>query len=82
MHEILHRPQPNLLDQDAGKEALRESESPARRRKRRGATSMEYLVMLSFILLVVIIGIQSFGTSVAALFKVDVNATSQHQPAP
>ena len=41
-------------------------------------TSMEYLVMLSFILLVVIIGVQSFGGSVAALFKVDVNATSQN----
>src|SRR5260370_253762 len=45
------------------------SPPPSRRRGRRGVTTMEYLVMLSFILLVVIVGVQTFGSHVAGLFK-------------
>ena len=51
---------------------------PTRRRKRRrGATSMEYCVMASFILLVVIAAVQSFGVHVGALFTSNAAATSQ-----
>jgi Flp pilus assembly pilin Flp len=52
----------------------------ARRRPacRRGATTMEYLVMLSFILLLVIVGVQSFGAHLSNLFKTSADATSQH----
>jgi Flp pilus assembly pilin Flp len=50
------------------------------RQGRRAATSMEYLVMASFILVVLIVGVQSFGVSVARMFQVDANATSQKPP--
>ena len=51
--------------------------TPARRRGRRGATSIEYAVMISFILLVVIAGIQTFGISVSKLFTADAAATAK-----
>jgi Flp pilus assembly pilin Flp len=60
--------------------ATAEPPSPSRGQGRRGATSMEYLVMLSFILLVVIVGVQTFGSSLAALFRSNANATSQTPP--
>lgn len=53
---------------------------PVRRKGRRAATSMEYVVMASFILLVVIAAIQSFGFSVSKLFTSDAAATSKAQP--
>ena len=70
-------PEPPLEEAVMGPSCTTELPSLSPRQGRRAATTMEYLVMLSFILLVVIVGIQSFGSSVANLFKVDVNATTQ-----
>lgn len=50
-----------------------------RRKRRRGATSMEYVVMASFILMVVIGAVQYFGYSVGNLFTYDAAATSNAQ---
>ncbi len=49
---------------------------PSRRKKRRGATSMEYCVMASFILLVLIASVQAFGFKVGGLFTSNAAATS------
>jgi len=51
-----------------------------RRRGRRAATTMEYAVVISFVLLVCIALIQSFGISVGKIFTGDAAATSQAQP--
>lgn len=51
--------------------------SRVRRKRRRGATSMEYVVMASFILMVVIGAVQYFGYSVGNLFTYDAAATSK-----
>jgi len=53
---------------------------PSRRKRRRGATSMEYCVMASFILLVVIASVQAFGFSVGGLFTANAAATSKISP--
>ena len=49
----------------------------SRRKRRRGATSMEYCVMASFILLVVIATVQALGFKVGALFTSNAAATSK-----
>lgn len=58
--------------------------SPSRRRRgrRRAATTMEYAVVISFVLLVCIALIQSFGVSVGKIFTGDAAATSKAQPPP
>jgi Flp pilus assembly pilin Flp len=48
-----------------------------RLKKRRGATSMEYCVMASFILLVLIASVQAFGFKVGSLFTSNAAATSK-----
>jgi len=53
----------------------------SRRKRRRGATSMEYCVMASFILLVVIASVQAFGFTVGGLFTSNAAATSKISPA-
>jgi Flp pilus assembly pilin Flp len=47
------------------------------RKKRRGATSMEYCVMVSFILLVLIASVQALGFTVGSLFTSNAAATSK-----
>jgi Flp pilus assembly pilin Flp len=55
--------------------------SPERQRqRRRGATAMEYLVVASFILMVLIVTIQTLGVNVSNLFKKDANATKSKGP--
>jgi len=49
----------------------------ARRKKRRGATSMEYCVLASFILMVVIAAVQALGFKVGSLFTSNAAATSK-----
>ena len=44
------------------------------------ATSMEYCVMASFILLVVIASVQAFGFKVSSLFTANAAATSKISP--
>jgi len=51
-----------------------------RRKGRRGATTMEYAVMISFVLLVCIAVIQGFGINVGKIFTGDAAATSKAQP--
>ena len=46
------------------------------RRARRGATAMEYLVVISFILVVLIASVQHLGTLTRNLFQHDADATS------
>ncbi len=53
-----------------------------RRRKRRGATSMEYVVMASFILMVAVGAVRYFGYSVGALFTANASATSNVDTTP
>jgi Flp pilus assembly pilin Flp len=53
---------------------------PAGRKGRRAATTMEYAAVISFILLVCIALIQSFGLSVRNIFTHDAQATSKAQP--
>jgi Flp pilus assembly pilin Flp len=49
--------------------------APARR-ARRAATAMEYLVVASFILVVLIAGVQHLGSMTRNLFQHDADATS------
>ena len=49
--------------------------APARR-GRRAATAMEYLVVASFILVVLIAGVQHVGSMTRNLFRHDADATS------
>ena len=58
----------------ANEDALRLA---SRRKKRRAATSMEYCVMASFILMVLIASVQAFGFSVGSLFASNAAATSK-----
>jgi Flp pilus assembly pilin Flp len=48
----------------------------AGRRCRRGATAMEYLVCASFILVVLIAGVQHLASVTQSLFQKDANATN------
>lgn len=45
-------------------------------KKRRGATAMEYLVVISFILVVLIASVQTIGGTTKGLFNKSVTATS------
>jgi Flp pilus assembly pilin Flp len=54
-----------------------EPQGQSRRKRRRGATSMEYCVMASFILLVLIASVQAFGFKVGSLFTSNAAATSK-----
>jgi Flp pilus assembly pilin Flp len=47
-----------------------------KRRFRRGATSLEYVVCASFILVVLVLAVQHLGTITNGLFKKDANATN------
>ena len=49
------------------------------RKRRRGVTSMEYVVMASFILMVLIGTVQYLGYGVGNLFTSDSNSTGQAQ---
>jgi Flp pilus assembly pilin Flp len=72
---VTPRPERPLEEPAAGSSG--EAEQPSGpRRGRGGTTTMEYLVMLSFILIVIIATIQSFGISVANLFQGDATAVS------
>jgi Flp pilus assembly pilin Flp len=44
--------------------------------RRRGTTAMEYLVCLTFIIVVVIIAVQSLGIETGKLFTKNANATN------
>ena len=46
------------------------------KKRRRGVTAMEYLVCITFILVVVIITVQSLGISTNQLFTKNANATN------
>jgi Flp pilus assembly pilin Flp len=50
------------------------------RRPRRAATAMEYLVVASFILVVLIAGVQHLGLMTGTLFQHDADATSVMNP--
>jgi Flp pilus assembly pilin Flp len=63
----------------AGGEPAGAAPSPAPRQRRRGVTAMEYLVVASFILMVLIATIQLLGSHVGNLFKKDANATTTSQ---
>jgi Flp pilus assembly pilin Flp len=56
--------------------------SLSHRKRRRGATSMEYCVMASFILLVVIAAVQALGFTVGGLFTSNAAATSKFSSSP
>jgi Flp pilus assembly pilin Flp len=47
----------------------------AKSKKRRGVTAMEYLVCLTFIIVVVIVAVQSLGVKTGKLFSNSANAT-------
>jgi Flp pilus assembly pilin Flp len=49
----------------------------AKKRKRLGVTAMEYLVMASLIIVVLIITIQHIGTITGGLFGTSANATNK-----
>jgi Flp pilus assembly pilin Flp len=49
-------------------------------RKRRGATAMEYLVVISLILIVLIVTVQQLGVITRDLFAHDANATKTNPP--
>jgi Flp pilus assembly pilin Flp len=51
-------------------------EAKRRKKQRRGATAMEYLVCISMILLVVIFTVQSVGIKTGELFGKNANATN------
>jgi Flp pilus assembly pilin Flp len=48
--------------------------------RRRGATAMEYLVVATFILVVLIAGVQHLGSLTAKLTQHDADATSVMNP--
>jgi Flp pilus assembly pilin Flp len=51
-------------------------EKANKRKKRRGVTAMEYLVCISFILVVVIFTVQALGVNTGKLFNRSSNATN------
>lgn len=51
-------------------------EGAAARQPRRGVTAMEYLVMLSFLLLAIILAVQHIGSVTKGLFQNSAEATS------
>ncbi len=53
------------------------SSEPSPRQRRRAATSMEYCVLASFILLVVIASVHALGFTVGGLFTSNAAATSK-----
>jgi Flp pilus assembly pilin Flp len=70
---------------DSQEAAVPEGDMPqgrSPRKKRRGATSMEYCVMASFILLVVIAAVQAFGFTVGGIFTSNAAATSKFSAGP
>ena len=67
----------------AAREQLISEEKPTQqpRKKRKGATALEYLVMLSFILLAVIITVQKLGQTAGGLMQNSADATAKtNQP--
>jgi Flp pilus assembly pilin Flp len=56
--------------------------TPPSRKRRRGATSMEYCVMASFILLVLIASVHALGIKVGGLFTSNAAATSKFSQTP
>ncbi len=54
----------------------------APRKRRRGVTSMEYLVCASFIIIVLISTIQALGITVKGLFTKDATATNTSKQGP
>jgi Flp pilus assembly pilin Flp len=70
---------------DSQGSAVAEGDVPqgqSRRKGRRGATSMEYCVMASFILLVLIASVQALGFKVGGLFTANAAATSKFSSGP
>jgi Flp pilus assembly pilin Flp len=68
---------------DFPESAVAEGDAPqarSRRKRRRAATSMEYCVMASFILMVLIASVQAFGFKVGGLFTSNAAATSKITP--
>lgn len=51
-------------------------------RQRRGTTSMEYLVMLSFIFLAIIMAVQGIGVVTGGLLQNSANATEKTNSSP
>jgi len=56
---------------------VKDSQAPDQPRKRRGVTSMEYLVMISFILLALILAAQGVGVMTSGLFRNSADATAK-----
>jgi Flp pilus assembly pilin Flp len=59
-----------------GQLPAKSTQGSARRRKRRGATAMEYLVALSFILIVLIMAVQHLGKTTNDLLTNSATATT------
>jgi Flp pilus assembly pilin Flp len=72
----------SLLKKRIGTPALGEEEASTElcpvRPRRRGATAMEYVVMLSFILMLLIAAVQQLGSVTQGLFNSAVTATSDN----
>ncbi len=51
-------------------------DAPALRQPRRGVTALEYLAVISLILVVLILGVQHVGSVTGALFQKSADATT------
>jgi hypothetical protein len=59
-----------------------EPEAISRRRRRKGVTSLEYVVMISFILMLAIMAIQQVGLVTAGLLQSAADATTDNSNPP
>jgi Flp pilus assembly pilin Flp len=65
----------STADQQPSESSASEVAGPVRSRP--GTTSMEYLVMLSFIFLAIILAVQGIGAVTGGLFKSSADATAK-----
>jgi len=72
---VIRMKAPNLLP--APEATLMDRRPPELRKGRRGATSMEYVVVASFILVVLMAGVNSLGFQVGSLFTSNAAATTK-----
>ena len=72
----------SLVSQEMAATAGEASQVPSHRNRRRAATSMEYCVMVSFILLVLIASVHALGFTVGGLFTSNAAATSKFSSSP
>ena len=75
-------PGQNTTGHAAGEQPVGQQETKHKSRKRRrGATMLEYLVMLSFVLLAVIITVQKLGQVTGGMMQNSADATNKtNQP--